>query len=43
MLKGERREQKKKRAWYKRWLASNRKALQIIIDAKINRLRKERS
>ena len=41
MLKGERREQKKKRAWYKRCLASNRKSLQIIIDARINRLQKE--
>ena len=31
--KGERREQKKNRAWYKEHLASNRKSLNIIIQA----------
>lgn len=41
MLKGERREQKKKRAWYKKALSNNRKALQLIINARINRVRKE--
>ena len=31
--KGERREEKRKRAWYKEHLASNRKSLNIIIQA----------
>ena len=37
----ERREQKKKGAWYKRHLASNRKSLNIIIKARMDRLEKE--
>jgi len=36
--KGERREQKKNRAWYKEHLASNRKSLNIIIQARLKRI-----
>ena len=32
MLKGERREQKRSRAWYKRHQHNNRKALEILIE-----------
>jgi len=41
MLKGERRHQKKQKAFMKKYLANNRKSLQVIIDARINRIRKE--
>jgi len=37
VTKGERREQKKKRAWYKRHLANNRKALEVLIQAQKNK------
>jgi len=36
--KGERREEKRKRAWYKEHLASNRKSLNIIIQARLKRI-----
>jgi hypothetical protein len=36
--KGERREEKRKRAWYKQHLASNRKSLNIIIQARLKRI-----
>jgi hypothetical protein len=36
--KGERREQKKNRAWYKEHLASNRKSLNIITQARLKRI-----
>ena len=35
--RGERRENKKRGAWYKRHLASNRKSLNIIIKARQDR------
>ena len=38
MLKGERREQKRSRAWYKRHQHNNRKALEVIIEAQRKRL-----
>ena len=36
-----RRDKKKTQAWYKKYLHSNRKSLNIIIQARINRLAKE--
>ena len=36
--KGERREEKRKRAWYKKHLASNRKSLNIGIHARLKRI-----
>jgi len=38
--KGERREQKRERAWYKKHMANNRKALEVIIQAKEARLKR---
>ena len=40
LSRGERREQKKNRAWYKEHLANNRKSLEIIIQAKEARLKR---
>ena len=40
-MKWERRETKKQREWYKQHLANNRKALEVIREAKRNRLKKE--
>jgi len=40
MIKGERREQKRQRAWYKKYLANNRKALMVMIEAREKRLNK---
>lgn len=40
MTKGERREQKKNRAWYKKYLANNRKSLMVIIEAQESRTKK---
>ena len=37
MTRAERRDQKKNRSWYKKHLASNRKALQVVINAKNKR------
>ena len=37
VTKGERREQKKKRDWYKRHVANNRKALEVLIQAQKNK------
>jgi hypothetical protein len=39
MLKGERREQKRGRAWYKRHQHNNRKALEVIIEVERQRIR----
>mgnify|MGYP007026261333 CR=1 FL=1 len=39
-MKGERREQKQRRAWYKKYLANNRKALEVIIQAREGRLKR---
>ena len=39
--KCERRETKKQKGWYKKHLANNRKALEVIREAKRNRLKKE--
>ncbi len=39
--KWERRETKKQKGWYKKHLANNRKALEVIREAKRNRLKKE--
>ena len=39
MLKGERREQKRSRAWYKRHQKNNRKALEVIIEIQRERIR----
>ena len=36
----ERRDEKKKRAWYKKHLHSNRKALEVIIKAREARLKR---
>ena len=36
-----RRDAKKKGAWYKKYLANNRKALEVIIQARKNRLEKK--
>ena len=41
MMKGERREQKRKRAWYKQHLANNRKALMVLIVAMEKRRSKD--
>ena len=41
MHKAERREQKRKRAWYKEHMANNRKSLEVIIHAQRNRIKKE--
>ena len=41
MMKGERREQKRKRAWYKQHMANNRKSLMVLINAIEKRLSKE--
>ena len=38
MLKGERREQKRSRAWYKRHQHNNRKALEILIQIQRKRI-----
>ena len=38
MLKGDRREQKRRRAWYKRPQHNNRKDLEVIIEAQRKRL-----
>ena len=38
--KGERREQKRKRAWYKEHMANNRKALEVVIQAREARLKR---
>ena len=40
MMKGERREQKRKRAWYKQHMANNRKALLVMMEARERRLKK---
>jgi len=40
MTKGERREQKHQRAWYKKYQANNRKALIVMIEAREKRLQK---
>jgi len=40
MSRWNRRDDKKKNAWYKKYLANNRKSLEIIIQAKKNRLTK---
>ena len=37
----ERRDAKQTRAWYKKYMANNRKALEVIIQAKKNRLDKK--
>ena len=37
MHKAERREQKRKRAWYKEHMANNRKSLEVIIQAQRDR------
>ena len=37
MHKAERREQKRKRAWYKEHMHSNRKSLEVIIQAQRDR------
>ena len=39
MLKGDRREQKRRRAWYKRNQKNNRKALEVIIEIQRERIR----
>ena len=39
MLKGERREQKRSKAWYKRHQHNNRKALEVIIEVQRKRIR----
>ena len=39
MLKGERREQKRSKAWYKRHQKNNRKALEVIIEVQRQRIR----
>ena len=39
MLKGERREEKRRRAWYKRHQHNNRKALEVIIEVERQRIR----
>ena len=39
MLKGERREQKRSRAWYKRHQKNNRKALELLIEIQRKRIR----
>ncbi len=41
MMKGERREQKRKRAWYKQHMANNRKALMVLIVAMEKRRSKD--
>ena len=41
MMKGERREQKRKRAWYKQHMANNRKALIVLIEAMEKRRSKD--
>lgn len=41
MMKGERREQKRKRAWYKEHMANNRKSLEVLLRAIDKRLKKE--
>ena len=41
--KWKRRDSKKRGAWYKRHLANNRKALEIIIQARLNRYVKQLS
>jgi len=38
MTKWKRREEKKNNAWYKKYLANNRKSLEVIIQAKKDRL-----
>ena len=40
MTKGERREQKHKRAWYKKHQANNHKSLMVVIEAREKRLKK---
>ena len=42
MIKGERREQKRKRAWYKQHMANNHKALMVLISAMEKRANKEK-
>ena len=39
MLKGDRREQKRRKAWYKRHQKNNRKALEVIIEIQRKRIR----
>ena len=39
MLKGERREQKRDKAWYKRHQKNNRKALEVLIEIQRKRIR----
>jgi hypothetical protein len=39
MLKGDRREQKRRKAWYKRHQKNNRKALEILIEIQRKRIR----
>ena len=39
MLKGDRREQKRRKAWYKRHQKNNRKALEVIIEVQRQRIR----
>ena len=36
-----RRETKKKNAWYKKYMANNRKSLEVIIQAQTNKMEKE--
>ncbi len=38
MLKGERREEKRRRAWYKRHQHNNRKSLEILIQIQRKRI-----
>ena len=37
----ERRDAKKKKAWYKKYMASNRKSLEVIIQAQRDRIYKQ--
>ena len=40
-VRWKRREAKKKNAWYKKYMANNRKSLEVIIQAQRNRMEKE--
>ena len=41
MTRGERRQQKREKAWRKRTRANNRKALEVIIEAQRQRMRRQ--
>jgi len=41
MTRGERRQQKREKAWSKRTRANNRKALEVIIEAQRQRMRRQ--